>query len=286
MAPDRVLITGGRGQLGKALALQRPEAVVLTRAELDVTDAVAVHTVIRAARPDVVIHAAAYTKVDAAESDPHEAERVNSQGTRNVASACSETGALLVYPSTDYVFSGDAVSPYRETDTTAPLSVYGRTKLMGEQAASRAPDYLIVRTSWVFGDGHNFIRTMLRLGESRRSVQVVADQRGRPTYAPDLARGVLGLIEAAARGIFHLTGQGRPASWADVAERVFGAARLPVEVERITSGELEAAADGPVAPRPRNSTLDCGKASACSVTLRPWEQAVDEYVSGQVGSMR
>jgi dTDP-4-dehydrorhamnose 3,5-epimerase len=225
-----------------------------------------------------VIHAAAYTKVDAAESDPEGARLLNEEATKTLARAAAEAGAILVYPSTDYVFPGDASAPYREDDPTGPLSVYGATKLAGERAASTAPEHVIVRTSWVYGDGANFVRTILRVATGRPELAVVDDQRGRPTYAPDLARGILSLLGAGARGTFHLAGGGDPATWADLAEAALEVAGLSTMVRRVTTAEYYAARSQGIARRPLMSVLDCSRAAALGVELRPWRDAVAEYV--------
>jgi dTDP-4-dehydrorhamnose reductase len=222
--PDRILITGAGGQLGTALAEVFPEADARTRAELDVTDPRLDYL------PDLVLHAAAWTDVDGAEAGPDGAARVNVLGTRNMAAL----GAPLLYYSTDYVFDGSAREPYLESDETGPLSVYGRTKLEGELEVREG---WIVRASWLFGwTGHNFVRTMLRLGSERDEVSVVDDQRGCPTYVGHLAAATKEVL-ALPHGLYHVAPEGE-CTWADFAEAIFEEAGLATRVRRITTAEF------------------------------------------------
>ena len=232
------LVTGAGGQLGAALLEAFPEARGLTRAEWDVTlpppplD-----------RFDAVLHAAAWTDVDASEADPQGAAAVNVGGTQHVA----ELGEPLVCFSSDYVFDGTKGTPYVESDPPNPLSVYGRTKLHGEAVAGE--DAWIVRSSWLFGwTGTNFVRTMLRLGSERDEVAVVDDQRGCPTYVGHLAEAARELVRLP-RGVWHLAADG-DCTWAELAEAVFAEAGLDCRVRRITTAEL-----GRPAPRPAYSVL-------------------------------
>jgi dTDP-4-dehydrorhamnose reductase len=232
-----ILITGAGGQLGTALAQAFPEARAVTRAEWDV-----VHPYPLEDPPELVLHAAAWTKVDDAESDPEEAERANVDGTRNVVAL----GAPVVYYSSDYVFDGTKREPYVESDPTNPLGIYARTKLEGEQEVR---DGWIVRSSWLFGwTGHNFVRTMLRLGQERDEVAVVDDQRGSPTYVGHLAEATQEVVQMP-HGIWHVAAEG-DCTWADFAEAVFEEAGLSCRVRRITTEEF-----GAPAPRPANSVL-------------------------------
>jgi dTDP-4-dehydrorhamnose reductase len=232
-----ILITGAGGQLGTALGETFPEARPLTRADWDVTDPYPLPE-----RPELVLHAAAWTKVDDAESDPEGASRSNVLGTRNVV----ELGAPVVYYSSDYVFDGSKREPYLESDPTAPLGVYGRTKLKGEQEVR---DGWIVRSSWLFGwTGHNFVRTMLRLGAERDEVAVVDDQRGSPTYVGHLAAATREVLDLP-YGTYHVAAAG-DCTWADFAEAIFDEAGLECRVRRITTAEF-----GAPAPRPAYSVL-------------------------------
>ena len=234
----RILVTGAGGQLGHALLESFPEATGLTRAEWDVT-----HPAPAGTAAGLVLHAAAWTDVDGAEDDPQGAAAVNVGGTKHAA----ELGAPLVYYSTDFVFDGRKREPYVESDPTNPLSAYGRTKLHGEAAAGE--EAWIVRTSWLFGaTGHNFVRTMLRLGAERDEVSVVDDQRGSPTYVGHLAEATKAIVELP-YGRRHAAAEG-DCTWAEFAEAIFEEAGLACRVRRITSEEL-----GRPAPRPAYSVL-------------------------------
>ena len=239
----RVLITGAGGQLGVALAaaFAADDVCALTREEWDVRFPAPVTL----QRPELVLHTAAWTNVDGAEDDPQGAAEVNVGGTAHAA----ELGAPLVAYSTDYVFDGRKGSPYVESDSPNPLSAYGRTKLHGEAAAGERA--WVVRSSWLFGaTGHNFVRTMLRLGAERDEVAVVDDQRGCPTYVGHLAAATRELVDAAAPfGLWHLAATG-DCTWADFAEAIFEQAGLDCRVRRITTAEF-----GARAPRPPVSIL-------------------------------
>ena len=241
----RVLITGAGGQLGRALveAFADEDPVALTRADWDVAHPPS-NSLLRGGL-DLVLHAAAWTDVDGAEGDPQGAAAVNVGGTANAAAL----GAPLVTYSTDYVFDGRKRDPYVESDGPSPLSAYGRTKLHAEAAAGA--DAWIVRTSWLFGStGHNFVRTMLRLGAERDEVAVVDDQRGCPTYVGHLAAATRELVDAERpRGIWHLAADG-DCTWADLAEAVFAEVGLECRVRRISTEEL-----GRPAPRPAYAVL-------------------------------
>ena len=228
----RVLITGARGQLGTALAEVFPEADARGREELDVTEPITLEH-----RPDVVLHAAAWTDVDGAESNRDAAAAVNVVGTMNVTAL----GAPVVYYSTDYVFDGTKGEPYVERDLPNPLSVYGHTKHLGEQEVLEG---WIVRTSWLFGwTGTNFVRTMLRLGAERDEVRVVDDQRGCPTYVGHLAEATRAILELPF-GVYHVAASG-DCTWADLAEAVFEEAGLACRVVRIPTSELDRPARRP-----------------------------------------
>jgi dTDP-4-dehydrorhamnose reductase len=248
----RVLITGADGQLGRALqqAFAEDDVLALTRADWDVTQPPGISLV--QGELDLVLHAAAWTDVDAAEADPQGAAAVNIAVTAHAAAL----KAPLVAYSTDYVFDGRKVSPYVESDGPNPASAYGRTKLHGEAAAGRGA--WVIRTSWLFGPtGRNFLRTMLRLGEERDEVAVVDDQRGCPTYVGHLAQATRDLVDAELpRGLWHVAAEG-DCTWAEFAEAIFEEAGLATRVRRISTAELERPA-----PRPAYSVLRSERASA------------------------
>jgi dTDP-4-dehydrorhamnose reductase len=232
-----ILITGAGGQLGTALAEVFPEARALTRADWDVVDAYPFDD-----RPELVLHAAAWTQVDDAEVDPAAAGAVNVGGTRKVVAL----GAPVVYYSTDYVFDGAKREPYVESDPTNPLGVYGRTKLQGEDEIA---DGWVVRSSWLFGwTGQNFVRTMLRLGAEQDEVSVVDDQRGSPTYVGHLAQATQELLKLP-YGVWHIAADG-DCTWADFAEAIFAEAGSDCRVKRISTADF-----GALAPRPAYSVL-------------------------------
>lgn len=285
MGNDRpVAVTGGKGQLGRAFSRLLPDAVILDRASLDITSAEKVRGVLQTIRPRVVINAAAFTKVDAAEGEPDLARTVNADAVSYLAQAANELPALLVQLSTDYVFPGDKQGSYKESDPTGPLSVYGKTKLQSEEAAAAARNHLIIRTSWVFGEGTNFIRSILGAARKLPELSVVCDQKGLPTYAWDLAKAINVLVETGGRGLFHLAGGGDPGSWADVAATAIAAAGLSTRVNPVTTEQYYAGKPGPIAPRPANSALDCSKAAGVGVSLRPWKQAVASYVERELNT--
>ncbi|MCV0396052.1 MAG: dTDP-4-dehydrorhamnose reductase [Rhizobiaceae bacterium] len=278
----RILVTGKAGQVALSLkerAASRPdmEVTALGRPELDLEKPATVGEAIRQARPDLVVSAAAYTAVDKAEDEPDLARAVNVDGAEAVAAAAAAAGAPVIHLSTDYVYSGELDRPWREDDATAPLGVYGRTKLDGEAAVAAAnPRHLILRTAWVYSPfGRNFVRTMLMLAEQRDTVNVVADQIGNPTSALDIADAVLAL---AARGdgppgVYHLAGSGE-ASWAEVAKHVFAvsaaeggpsAAVTPIRTDEYPTK----------ARRPANSRLDQAKMRATFGWVSPdWRESV------------
>jgi dTDP-4-dehydrorhamnose reductase len=253
--PDRVVITGAGGQLGAALTDYFPHAASLTRAAWDVTRPYPFDDELP---PGLVLHTAAWTRVDDAEKDRGGAWRVNVEGTRNVVAL----GAPVVYYSTDYVFDGAKMEPYFESDAPNPLSVYGQTKLAGEQEVVSG---WIVRSSWLFGwSGNNFLRTMLRLGGERREVAVVDDQRGSPTYVDHLALATQDVL-ALPHGVYHVAAEG-DCTWADFAEEIFFAAGLRCRVRRITTEEY-----GAPAQRPAYSVLSSEKGGP---QLPHWRQGM------------
>jgi dTDP-4-dehydrorhamnose reductase len=274
----RVVVTGAGGQVGRALvsALGRRGVTptALDRAALDVGDEAGVRRVLAEHAPDLVLHTAAWTDVDGAEADEDGASRVNAHGTRVVARAAAAVGARLVAYSTDFVFDGRRDTPYVESDPVAPLSAYGRTKLAGERAAlEEHPDGTwVVRTAWVFDEvGTNFVRTILRLAASREEVAVVSDQRGSPTYAPDLAEATLDLLDACPPGVHHLAGGGS-CTRLEWARAVVEDAGLPCRVTPTTS-----AAFPTPARRPASSALR--SEHACTPVLPSWRDGVRRCVT-------
>jgi len=250
----RVLITGGGGQLGRELveAFADHEVVAPALEELDVADRDAVFDALLAAKPDTVIHAAAWTDVDGCESDTDRAWRVNSLATRHVAASARLVGASVCYISTDYVFPGDAGRPYTEWDQTGPRSMYGRSKLGGE--VELGAEDTVVRTSWLCGrHGGNFVKTMLRLAGERDEIAVVADQHGCPTFADELAAMVRLLVTSHLTGTFHVTNQ-VPTTWYQFARDTLGAAGLdPDKIRPVATADL---VPQRAAPRPAWSVLD------------------------------
>jgi len=249
-----VLITGAAGQLGVDLTRTFADHDVtgFDHRALDVSDRDQVHQTIASVQPDVVVHAAAWTAVDACESDPDRAMAVNALGTRYVQSACRVVGARLAYVSTDYVFDGTLDRPYHEWDETNPQSVYGRSKLGGEREVD--PGGLIIRTSWVCSShGSNMVRTVLSLAGEHPTLRFVDDQHGNPTFTPDLAEGIRRLVVGRHSGTFHVTNQGAT-TWFGLARDVLAAAGLdPQRVEPISTTQLDPPRP---APRPPNSVLD------------------------------
>jgi dTDP-4-dehydrorhamnose reductase len=284
----RWVIAGCRGQLGFALGRQLAAqpgceiAAAVDLPEVDVADPEAVALLFQKleAPPDFVVNAAAFTHVDRCEREPEAARRANALAPGLLAEACQRVGGQLVHVSTDYVFGGDVRRPYSEEDAPAPGSVYGRTKLEGEQRVRDVSrDFLIVRTSWVYGRGRNFMAAILTQAEARRRgeasgpLRVVDDQRGRPTYAEDLASGIRGLLEADARGLYHLAGGG-VATWWDLARAGLDAGGYEdLLIDRIQTEELNLPA-----ARPAWSVLDCSKAEALGVCLRDWREALRAYL--------
>lgn len=274
----RVLITGAGGQLGRALvdAYDDHDVVALPRAALDITDEAAVERIVDEVRPNLVLNAAAYTKVDACEADPEPAWRANAAGPWWLARACARQDVPIVHFSTDYVFDGDSDRPYTEFDAPAPRSVYGRTKLAGEQLVRQAcARHFIVRTSWLHGvGGANFLSTMLRLGRERGEVRVVDDQTGSPTFAFDLAPAVRTLAATDRYGTYHLT-NGGTCTWFELAQRAFALAGLDVRCDPI-----DTTAFGALAPRPANSVLDNRSAHLIGIPALPtWKDALQRWLA-------
>lgn len=286
------LITGANGQVGWELIRQSGshnlEIKSFDRTSLDITNAGAVRTTLEASAPKVVINAAAYTAVDAAETEKEFAFAVNRDGAKNLAQSCASLDIPLIHISTDYVFDGTKNRAYSEEDETAPLSVYGASKLAGENAIRQSGvKHIILRTAWVYGvHGQNFVKTMLRLAETRDHLSVVEDQQGCPTFAGDLADAILKIADCIASetvpsdgyGTFHCTGSGQT-TWCGFAEKIFEYASSHTATLPTVSGI--ATSEYPTdAQRPQNSILDCSKlANTYGITLRPWQEALTEMVT-------
>ncbi len=267
----KVLITGGNGQLGNELqrVFADHEVLAVDIDTVDITDRDAVFSAITTFEPEVVLHGAAFTAVDACEEQPETAYRVNSLATRFIADASDRVGARLCYVSTDYVFDGTKDAPYLEWDQPNPQSVYGRSKLGGEREV--LPGALVVRTSWVCGEhGANMVKTALRLADGEGEVHFVDDQRGHPTFAADLAEGIGRLVAGRHTGLFHVTNQGA-VSWYEFVREIFELAGAdPGRVQPITTDQLDPPRP---APRPANSVLDNFALRHSGVALLPDHRA-------------
>ncbi|AYH32750.1 dTDP-4-dehydrorhamnose reductase [Pectobacterium parmentieri] len=280
----KILLTGAKGQLGRCFQDRLPvgwEILATDAAELDITDLACVEQVVQDFQPNAIVNAAAYTAVDKAESEPELAERINVIGPMNLAIAANKQGTRLIHVSTDYVFDGNATEPYNEDSATNPLSVYGKTKLAGEQAvAQTVPNSIIVRTAWVFSEyGNNFVKTMLRLAKERDTLSIVNDQRGCPTYAGDLAQAIISLLEKNTEGgIYHYCGD-REVSWYEFAESIFAIAADKSLLIDIPSLKAISTTDYPTpAYRPAFSTLSCDKVKKLGISLSGWEKALQKTI--------
>jgi dTDP-4-dehydrorhamnose reductase len=272
----RVLVTGANGMLGydviRVAEDMRHQVIALGHDDLDVTDPQRVERMITRERPGAVINCAAWTDVDGAEESEKEASLVNAQGAGFVADAADKVDAKVVYISTDYVFDGTS-GPYGESDDPEPINAYGRTKLAGERATALVNGRsFIVRTSWLFGPhGGNFVETMLRLGEGGGPVVVVHDQVGNPTYTGHLAVGLLRLVDSAAYGIHHMTGEGS-CSWYEFAMEIFRQAEVVTRVMASTSDMMERPAK-----RPADSVLVSRRSAP--IKLPPWQRGLSDYLT-------
>jgi dTDP-4-dehydrorhamnose reductase len=270
-----ILVVGAKGMLGQdLLEILGNRGQGLDIADIDITSLESVLKVLGELKPEVVINCAAYTDVDGCESNIETAMTVNGEGAAHLAFACREIGALLVQISTDYIFDGGKGTPYVEDDAPHPLSIYGESKLAGEMNAAFSPDYLIVRTQWLYGlHGKNFVETMLRLGAEKDQLTVVDDQIGSPTWTVDLSRAIIALIDKGCRGIYHAANS-EYCSWNDFAKAIFDEAGLSVMVKPMTTGELNRPAN-----RPLYSTLECGKLIRdTGFQPQSWRTALREYL--------
>ena len=275
----KVLITGSKGQLGLEISKQLKdnsgyEVILTDRNKLNIIDINEVNNIILSNKPDVVINCAAHTAVDLCETDVENAYKINAIGPKNLAIACEKVGAKLVQVSTDYVFDGNGARPYREDDRTCPNSIYGTSKLMGENFVKEfCSKYFIVRTAWLYGEGNNFVRTMLKLAETNQELNVVNDQFGSPTSTVDLAKAIIELMTTEYYGVYHGTCEGK-CSWYDFAKKIFEIKNIDVKVNSVTSEVFKRPA-----PRPAYSVLDNFMLELVGLnSFRNWEDSLREYL--------
>lgn len=275
----KILITGANGQLGRELTKQYKEKgnveLILTDVDtLDITNVNDVYKMVNETKPDVIINCAAHTAVDKCEDDVDNAYKINAVGPKNLAAAMNAIGGEIVQVSTDYVFDGTSEKPYLEFDKPCPASVYGQTKYDGEEfVKSLNPKHYIVRTAWLYGDGNNFVKTMIRLGENNPEVKVVNDQFGSPTSTTDLARVIISLVENKNYGIFHATCKGQ-CSWYDFAKEIFELKGMDVNLLPCTSEEFKSRAKRPKYSVLRNYMLEL---TTGDIT-RDWKESLKEYL--------
>lgn len=276
----RVLITGCNGQLGLELHRQFGEKIAnhdLIETDLhnlDITNQLQVLELVQSQRPEVIINCAAHTNVDKCEADELNAFRINAIGARNLSTAAYQVGAKMVQISTDYVFDGTAKTPRREYDPVNPASCYGKSKALGEQLVRETnPRHFILRTAWLYGEGNNFVRTMLKLAREKTELNVVNDQIGSPTSTVDLAACIINLIKTEHYGTYHATCSGY-CSWFEFAIKIFLTAGVRINVNPISTEDLNRPA-----PRPKYSVLDNYMLQLIGLdTFRPWEEALEEYL--------
>lgn len=273
----KIIVTGVNGQLGREIKKQFQEKYQLflwDRQILDVADYAWVETKVKEVKPDIVINAAGFTNVEKAEDNPEEAFRVNALGAQNLAFACKNVQAKLVHISTDYVFDGLKSVPYEEFDIPNPLSVYGKSKLWGERLVEQVGGkHFIIRTSWLYGDGHNFVRTMLHLARQQEQLSVVADQYGTPTYTKDLVWVIEKLMHTNFYGIYHASNNGS-CSWFDFARTIFALGGKTTQVNSISTAEYPLKA-----VRPKYSVMENKLLKLRNLDImRPWEEALKDFV--------
>ena len=273
----KIVVTGANGQLGREVATQGKtlhELILVGHQDLDIGSSQVVKEFFMKTKPDAVINCAAYTNVDHAEADFDGAFKVNVIGVQNLAAACLEIGAKLVHVSTDYVFDGSGKESYREYETVCPLGVYGKTKWIGEQMVRQILGrHFIVRTAWLYGDGNNFVRTMLRLAQSNQTLRVVNDQIGTPTSTADVTKAIFRLLESSAYGTYHATCQGK-CSWYEFAVEIFKQVEKEIDVVPVTSEDFSRPAK-----RPAYSVLDNYMLKmTVGDPMRDWQTALKEYL--------
>lgn len=287
----KIIITGSNGQLGRAIdklygpdgeyEFVRTDFNVEGIRDLDITDLDGVLALCREVKPYAIINCAAHTNVDGCEVQKDLAYKINAIGPRNLAIGAAETGAKLVHISTDYVFAGDGDRPYTEFDAPAPKAMYGITKLAGENFVKQFSDrFFMIRTAWLYGDGKNFVRTMLRLSETHKEISVVNDQVGSPTCADELARAIFALLPTENYGLFHGTCEGQ-CSWADFTKEIFKIAKIDTVVNPVTSRQYKemnpASADRPAYSVLENYMLKL----TGSYMFADWEKAINEYLANE-----
>ncbi|NEW66171.1 dTDP-4-dehydrorhamnose reductase [Granulicatella sp. zg-84] len=274
----KIMITGAHGQLGKELIkfyrlVPDVELLYTDIDELDITVRKDVQSYIKKNRPNMVINAAAYTAVDRCEDDKEKAFAINVEGTKYLAQATQEIGAVFVHISTDYVFDGLKQEPYVEEDMTNPKNFYGITKAESEQVVLQTVDrHYVIRTSWLFGEGHNFVNTMLNLSKTQKSIQVVNDQKGSPTSAAELVRAIDFIVKTNTYGIYHACCD-EACTWAEFADYVFDYLGLNIKVEKVLSTEYKTKAE-----RPLNTTMSTEKLKKMGFSMISWKQAVEKYL--------
>ncbi len=283
----KYLITGVGGQLGFDVRrdllrrdVSESDVVAPSSKELDITDARAVEKYIGNSQPNVIIHCAAYTNVDGAESDQEACRKVNVEGTRNLVRAAEKVDAKMIYISTDYVFDGESAEPYEIDAKTNPKSVYGQTKYEGEEIVREYPKHFIVRIAWIFGiNGRNFVKTMLKVANDRDEVAVVDDQIGSPTYTVDLAKFLVDLSKTEKYGIYHATNEGF-CSWAEFTEEIYKNAGLDTKVKKVSTEEYIELSGKPQAERPRYSKLSKDSIEQNGFERLPaWQDAAKRYIA-------
>jgi dTDP-4-dehydrorhamnose reductase len=275
----KILITGANGQLGRELTAQygnRSVELILTDvADLDITDGKSVYEFVKACRPEVIINCAAHTAVDKCESDVDNAYRINAIGPKNLAQAAYRIGAEIVQISTDYVFDGFVDKKLTEFDSPNPQTVYGASKLHGENFVKQLnPKHYIIRTAWLYGDGNNFVRTMVNLGKNNASLKVVNDQHGTPTSTVDLSRAIIKLIDEKNYGLFHGTCKGQ-CTWYDFAKEIFRLSSMNVQVEPCSTEEFPRPAKRPQYSVLRNYMMELTMGDV----FRDWEEELHSYMS-------
>ncbi|MCC0703772.1 MULTISPECIES: dTDP-4-dehydrorhamnose reductase [unclassified Clostridioides] len=281
----KILITGSNGQLGRELVNQlesinqsikqvKYDILPTTRDDLDISNQANVDSFITYNKPDVIINCAAYTKVDACEDNIETSYKINSLGARNLAIASKKVNAKLVHISTDYVFNGISKYPYKEDNKTEPNSIYGKSKLMGEKFVEQfSHKYFILRTAWLYGDGNNFVKTMIKFSKQNKEVNVVDDQFGSPTSTVDLAKVIINIMETENYGVYHATCEGE-CSWYDFAKKIFELKNIDIKVNPIKSKDFKSKTQ-----RPQYSVLDNFMLKLIGLnSFRKWEESIEEYL--------